>query len=83
MGGNGQREGGCGSFNPFHTAGVTAGPQNCGRKKEKSRGSRIQSNMAHWYNSCLTEMLERFLSACAQHREHVGLNSGCTGGFEE
>ena len=21
--------------------------------------------------------------ACAQHREHVGLNSGCTGGFEE
>ena len=39
--------------------------------------------MAHWYNSCLTEMLERFLSACAQHREHVGLNSGCTGGYEE
>ena len=39
--------------------------------------------MAHRYNSCLTEMLERFLWACAQHREHVELNSGCTGGFEE
>ena len=39
--------------------------------------------MAHWYNSCLTEMLERSLWACAQHREHVALNSGCKGGYEE
>ena len=75
----GWEEGGCGSFNPFTLRGDYKTPKLWG-KGEKSRGSLIQRNMAHWYISCLTEMLERSLWACALNQEQMGLNSGCTAG---